>query len=79
MQKNIAKEVSLYPVPTAGRGKSKEEKGEPAVGTRLVQLIFCRKTLQKKVSLYPVPTAGRGKSKEEKGEPAVGTRLVQLI
>ncbi|PEB82577.1 hypothetical protein COM95_05235 [Bacillus cereus] len=46
-----AKEVSLYPVPTAGRGESEEEKVEPAVGTRLVQLIFC-KNHAKEVSLY---------------------------
>ncbi|WP_236735704.1 hypothetical protein [Bacillus mycoides] len=47
MQKNIAKEVSLYPVPTAGRGKSKEEKGEPAVGTRLVQANLLQKNIAK--------------------------------
>ncbi|MEI2309221.1 hypothetical protein V8V79_04470 [Bacillus nitratireducens] len=38
----MQKKVSLYPVPTAGRGESEEEKVEPAVGTRLVQLIFCK-------------------------------------
>ncbi|WP_070128155.1 MULTISPECIES: hypothetical protein [Bacillus cereus group] len=47
LQKNIAKEVSLYPVPTAGRGKSKEEKGEPAVGTRLVQANLLQKNIAK--------------------------------
>ncbi|MDA2603741.1 hypothetical protein PDQ05_22305, partial [Bacillus cereus] len=53
------------------------KKGEPAVGTRLVQLIFCKKT-QKKFHFTPYQRLVGDKALK-KGEPAVGTRLVQLI
>jgi hypothetical protein len=49
--KNHAKEVSLYPVPTAGRGESEEEKGGPAVGTRLVQADLLQKSCKRSFTL----------------------------
>ncbi|RAN88619.1 hypothetical protein B5P41_17065 [Bacillus sp. SRB_28] len=49
--KNHAKEVSLYPVPTAGRGEREEEKGGPAVGTRLVQADLLQKTAKESFTL----------------------------
>ncbi|OSX95875.1 hypothetical protein S3E15_02353 [Bacillus mycoides] len=47
----MQKKVSLYPVPTAVRGKSEEEKVEPAAGTRLVQADLLQKSRKRSFTL----------------------------
>ncbi|RGN78544.1 hypothetical protein DXB51_08610 [Bacillus cereus] len=52
------KKVSLYPVPTlVGDGARKKYK--PAVGTRLVQLIFCKNRKRKFHFIIVYPKKGR--------------------